>query len=99
MFLFCFEVELLFHALICLYLRKVEKKEQLPKDDATKEICEELSGKLFKNFDDKPTVRAKAMTKVTTHKFFFPLGFKNSQLFRSQKYFREDVFNLFVIKS
>jgi len=57
------KVELLFHALICLYLRKVEKKEHLPKDDATKEFCEELSRELFKTFEDKPTVRAKAMTK------------------------------------
>ena len=44
----------------------MEKLEHLPKDDATKEFCEELSRELFKSLDEKPTVRAKAMTKVTT---------------------------------
>jgi len=57
------KVELLFHALICLYLRKVEKKEHLPKDDATKKFCEELSKELFEKYDNKPSIRAKAMTR------------------------------------
>jgi len=57
------KVELLFHALICLYLRKVEKKENLPKDDATREFCEELSSELFRHNNQKPLLRAKSMTK------------------------------------
>jgi len=57
------KVELLFHALICLYLRKVEKKENLPKDDATRAFCEELSGELFRHYNQKPQIKAFAMTK------------------------------------
>merc|ERR1712062_61943 len=58
------KIELLFHALICLFLRKVEKLQTLPKDEATKDFCEELSGHVFGYFDGgkEDKLRAKEMT-------------------------------------
>lgn len=41
------QVTLLFHALICLYLRKAEKIQELPPDESTKQFCGELSANFF----------------------------------------------------
>lgn len=56
------EVQLLFHALICLYLRKMEKERKLPRDEQTKPFCEELSNHLFEYHKGRTLIRVKSLT-------------------------------------
>jgi len=56
------EVQLLFHALICLYLRKMEKERKLPRDEQTKPFCEELSTHLFAAYTGRTLIRVKSLT-------------------------------------
>merc|ERR1719461_1401934 len=47
------KITLLFHALICLYLRKVEKEKELPKDEQTKPFCQELTDSIFSSLPNR----------------------------------------------